>query len=1262
VKWLVIIIVILYSGIIGFAQKPLTAQSLPGVPVLLNYTRQDFNTRNSTIYFITQAPNGILYFAHPYGVLEFDGAYWNLFETEFEVRNIHAENDLLLISGKNNIGAIELGNQKSFQPFKVPINSNALFFNQILYNKSITAFTSSDSLLYIIENNKINAIPFVGSIALVNNQIWAAPDDTTQPLSYINEQYKLTPLPDAQTYNLKNITNLAAIGKNQVLIVSNDKYFYYDGNQIQVLSSAFNKAVQSFVGNWVDVARLQSGNWVFLSRDNEVVIITSQGQVLYQLNSQNALPSPTIYSIFVDRENILWISHVLGLTRLMPDLPLTALHILPGFPAGTYTGIALFKDHLYYSGFSSAARLNIKNPTSFEPYGLSDDLIPNNFRVFRNRLIYTIDNQGIFDGTHGFTNKPLLPLKSKNPISVFRSYADTNRFYVAQSDSLYIIHFKDSVWRPVERLKHSGGITLFGVEEANNRLLLETEQGIIRILLTTANQKLNIDTLNSQFIDLNNQPLSLADELFNKKIFLFSPRLRLFELDEKNGIARYTRFDSLYNSKNGLIYFGKEGKIWVRNDDILELITPDTNGNYHPNGLPIGNLMRQYGTGAVHEEYKHVFLMGINLLFWLDLNKFQLPQTPFQVLIRTCKATNDSAARTIQHDTLLHFDFENNSLEFTLAAPSFINEKRNFYRYQLETNNQKTSWSQWQLEKKVSFMNLPEGQYTLTVEAKNGLNQLSLPAEITFRIYPPWYRHPIAYAGYILLAFLSVWTLIRLNIRRLKLQQAYLSQQIALRTAEVEAQKKQLEIQANELRQANKLIMAQKEETEAQRDQLEETYANVRMLSSIGQTIAARLSIEEISITVYQRVNELMDAAIFIIGLYSPHLQRISFRGGIENGNILPPFVHQMNETNRLSVWCVKNQKEVFINDLANEYHHFVDQYPTATSGETPKSVIYLPLVTIDDLTGEPRTYGVLSVQSFQQHAYTDYHLDLLRNLAVYTVIALKNAEAYEAITEKNQHITDSIQYARRIQLALLPRDEELITYLPKHFVFYRPRDVVSGDFYWMANHSQNDRYTILAVGDCTGHGVPGAFMSMIGCSLLDEIVIVLGYVYPNQILNHLHVSIQRALHQSEGNSQDGMDIAVLVYDRQLHKIMFAGANNPLVYVQNQHLYIAPADKKSVGGTLIEARKFSMHEISLLDSTGNFIPTTCYLFTDGFQDQFGGKNKRKYMVKPFYQLLHKLSSLPIEKQRNAIQEELTNWMADYQQIDDILVIGIHFHE
>ncbi|UCH15034.1 MAG: response regulator [Bacteroidales bacterium] len=259
----------------------------------------------------------------------------------------------------------------------------------------------------------------------------------------------------------------------------------------------------------------------------------------------------------------------------------------------------------------------------------------------------------------------------------------------------------------------------------------------------------------------------------------------------------------------------------------------------------------------------------------------------------------------------------------------------------------------------------------------------------------------------------------------------------------------------------------------------------------------------------------------------------------------------------------------------------------------------------------------------------------------------------------QKQKITDSIQYAQRIQNAILPPRELLDNLLHDYFVLYRPKDIVSGDFYWI---TQKENILVLTAADCTGHGVPGGFMSMLGVAFLNEIVnkIVINKhissLQADNILNELRVNIIRSLHQTgrRDEPKDGMDIALCIIDFDENKLQFAGARNPLVLIRNGELIHYKADRMTVSYSHKMNQPFTKHEIKLE------INDAIYLFTDGYCDQFGGDEDLKFGSNNLKELLLSISQKPMREQREILISNHEEWKGARNQLDDILVIGFKY--
>jgi serine phosphatase RsbU (regulator of sigma subunit) len=257
-----------------------------------------------------------------------------------------------------------------------------------------------------------------------------------------------------------------------------------------------------------------------------------------------------------------------------------------------------------------------------------------------------------------------------------------------------------------------------------------------------------------------------------------------------------------------------------------------------------------------------------------------------------------------------------------------------------------------------------------------------------------------------------------------------------------------------------------------------------------------------------------------------------------------------------------------------------------------------------------------------------------------------------DQIIKQNKLITDSIVYAKRIQTAILPMEEFFKQMLNEYFILYRPKDIVSGDFYW---ETIKGNKKIIAVADCTGHGVPGAFMSMLGISYLNEIVIKEGYDRPDEILNHLRDHIVRSLKQQgkDGEVKDGMDISLYTIDNKTNKLEYAGANNHLTIIRDNEIIVIDADKMPIS-IYLKMETFSLKEFELKKGD------TIYAHSDGYADQFGGPARKKYMSKRLRETFLEMKPLSMAEQKIKLEKIFVEWKGETEQIDDVLIVGIRY--
>lgn len=445
-------------------------------------------------------------------------------------------------------------------------------------------------------------------------------------------------------------------------------------------------------------------------------------------------------------------------------------------------------------------------------------------------------------------------------------------------------------------------------------------------------------------------------------------------------------------------------------------------------------------------------------------------------------------------------------------------------------------------------------------------------------------------------------------------------------------------------KKARQELAIKNSEIKAQSEDLKESFQRLELISEVGKQVIANLSIEDIIKTLYENVVKLIPTEEFGIGIYDDYSKSLIYEVYFYKTERLPIFRVPINKDNRLSIKCFNRKEEIVMGDVANEYERYLSSLDAYKQDELLSSMICLPL-----LVGQ-QAIGIISVQHADKNAYSVRHVNILRNLAIYTTIAIQNAQVFRQLQQQKNDITASIDYAKQIQKAMLPTREEIASHFVDSFVFLKPRDIVSGDFYYLTT---NGSKIMLATVDCTGHGVPGAFLSLIGNDILDSIILQEGITEADKILNRLHQKIRKALRQYDTSNRDGMDISLCVIDKEQQKMDFAGAKTSIIYIQQGQMERLKGNTTTIGGEQREnERIFYKQTIDIS------VPTTFYIYSDGFQDQFGGEENQKYMAPRFREFLYSIHELPMAEQKNALEDELRTWKKDSGQLDDILVVGV----
>ncbi len=1212
-----------------------------GAPAIRNYSPKEYNADPQN-WTISQDPRGILYFGNTDGILEFDGKKWNMIPTKNHtlVRSLSVDNQgVIYVAAQNEFGYLASNTQgkvkyisllshfseqeKTFKDvWKCFATKNGVYF-----------FTQKKIFLY--QNDTVKTIEnynFLNSF-LVHNEFLIFHDSQKGLFLIDNQQLHSLPYTEFFTAEFGNLVILP-FEESKILIVTEKKgLFIYDLKKL-FLKGKWNfskkhsfsdliRELPTSVDNYLAHNGVQCGKkinenlFALATVSGGIVLLNKNGELMQIINKNRGLRNNNVHQLLVDNNQNLWAACDDGISKISLISPITQFSQINGLQ-----GVALITAKVGQTRFCGSAdgifylpdyQTNIENDQhSF--------IWANNIKTSFWELL-PLGNKVLAGSTKG-----IFLIDTKNYSQIFPSLGKTyrlienpkfpNYIFAGVYDGLVALQVQrnqgDIQFLSYKRFNEiSDPIRDIAVDSAGNLWLSTLFNGLIYLKfnknindyeLKSYNTKDGLAQIDHIFLHFSKNELFLATPKGIYKTIIFDNQ-RVRFVPEINFAEKFAK-DSI---KTTQIYIDKKQRIWINSGVGVGFLAKNQLGVYDWKPVPFVD----------KPTYIHQFVVEDSIawictnegLFRYNPNISTNFQTNFNVLIRNVTIRNDSTIffgtyfkDSLQKEkmfpvftsqqpevTFLKLPYKFNSLTFEFAATSFEKESANEYSFQLEGFDK--NWSHWDNKTLKEYTNLSAGSYVFRVKAKNIFGIESKEAIYKFKILPPWYRTPWAYAGYVIIGIFLFYAATQYQLRRLKAANLRLEEIVRQRTAEVVQQKEEILAQAELLEQNNK-------ELEKLSLVASETDNAVLIMDEFGR---------------FEWVNEGFRR---IFGYsFEQLIKEIS-------ENIVGPKTDSY----------IKEQIEICKTKKISVTYEF------ETKNFEGKNIwIQTTLTPILDVDGNIRKLVAID---------TD-------------ISSLKEAQneismQKEKLEFQNLQIRKSILYAQTIQNAILPQTDILKQFFD-FFIIYKPKDIVSGDFYWF---SMVDKMIFLAVVDCTGHGVPGAFMSMIGSRLLNEIVNEKQIFHPSEILKTLNQSIQVALNQSKNDNNDGMDICLCrieYLDNQDVKIIFGGAKLSLFYYRNtgKEISILKGDRKSIGGARVGKDNFDFSQQELTLQKNDFI----YLTTDGIIDQSNISHSR-FGTQKFISMLLQNISLSLEEQKNNIIESLALHQGSEEQRDDISILGI----
>ncbi len=996
-----------------------------GTPVLRNYTARETNGANQ-VWGIIQDRRGVLFFGTSNAIVEYDGVTW---------RRIPLPSSVARSFAMDATGKIWVGANATFG-YLEPDSSGVVHFVSLLEKipPEHRNFTDVWQALITPHGNFFRSYEHLFRWDGQNMHVW----NTTSRFQALSEVR-------GRIYTSQGGIGLQEIVGDELRTLPGGVYqdsaklFLHPYDERRILVSARTGLLTLFDGQNVAPFPTQADDYL---KQNEVytsialpdgsfclttlrggtVILEHDGRLRRLLGKDAGLQTQSALVAYSDREGALWLGLGNGVARIEINSPISifsrdAPNDVIRFHGSQYVADAAGGVALYHLATNQVTGLPMLQPIQ-TPFTQSFQLLAFHDSASNGGdQLLAATGLGItkIEGDRVTAAVPGLEGPTQGNNALLRSRKTPNRVFAGHFSGISSIRWEGGRWVDEGRLPNfTSGVNALAEDADGVLWVASTDRKLLRIQVAASGMR-----------DSKGELLTTKDGLVDgdQWVIFDGGEIYVYPNPAKN-ILRWDRathklvtdnrfFLPLKDPEaNATLILLENGDIWSATRSISDqrqgLFHRKPDGAYELDEETFRRLSR-FDITAVHSEPDGLWIVGGDGIVRFDSRIKSSGVQSFTTLVRQVSSGakdivfGGAAPAGVPAPSLAH---NRNSLRFEFAAPTYGDEAETTYQYFLEGAD--NDWSAWGKQKEANYSSLGPGSYKFRVRARNLEGRTGEEGVYGFTILAPWYRTTLAYSLYGLL-FLVVAIGARQSVVNREREKA------RRETESLEAQAKALEATVAERTQE---IRTQAAEIAAQKDNLQQAYETVELLSDIGKEITASLDLDTILFKLYERVNQLVDASIFGVGLYRPQKNLIEYSLAIENGQRYAPYTRDTGDKNQLAVWCIDNRKPVLINDVATEAQKYIASYRHAkgvledgTPAQPPSSMIYLPLIAQD------RVLGVLSIQSFKKNAYTEQHLSLLENLAAYTTIALDNAGAYRLINEREHEIRD-----RAAELATINR------------------------------------------------------------------------------------------------------------------------------------------------------------------------------------------------------------------------------------------------
>ncbi len=1229
-----------------------------GLPFSRHFKPTEYNASRQN-WSINQTQNGFMYFGNNDGLLEYNGQEWKTYTVpnHSAVRYIYiGADDKIYIGAFNEFGYYER-NQYGFLIY-TSLSSQIKDINV----QTVWKIVPYDSAIYFIAERRnifkydfksVTKIPIPPIFTelrafLVNNVFYifdsyaglaVLKDD--QVLRYQNEifskkipVYSILPLDKDYIVLGTNTEGLLKVNINKISPLSKEQLTSF--NEIQTIPikkeeslngvlfyEEFNSTINSELkkNELYYGIKLNDGNIAYTTLKGGIFIMNQNGDFIDRYLGGEGIPDNSALCLFEDMEYNLWVATEKGISVLEPFNGYK-IYGTNSKIKGNILSLSSINNNIYI-GTTSGLYLIDKEQRI-------DILSPHECNTVTNDFIYILsflksqqanNNHFLFSSLRKIHDYNIQTKEINDIYSVYGSYSltyyplDSSIVFIGHSEGITVLKkFGNNKYGVIEKFKGFAEHIRSLFFDNKGNLFVSTEYS--GLLMLVFNKPHNFKDYSLTWYNTSNG-LPRNDRNYWTVIgdtLVVLTTNGIYYPDKQKNIGNsnlqfkeYCELNSQFNTSKPTIKQVielKNGDWWIEGDSEIAYFEKETK---NVKRQPFSRISNAGISAMCVDNNERLWVASFENLYSFDFKSIKNAlNTPRLSFIKI----------TIGQDSILpiypnyndirdigKIDFKYNSLKVKVAYPSYQNSENLRYSFFLEGIDK--TWTSWNNSGKYSISYLPIGDYVLHVKALDSNGYETKKLSLKFSIAPPWYKNKLAFLLYIIIGLVLIYYVLKLNMLRLNREKNKLEHAIKVAISTVEQQKEELIQQAK---------------------QLETTNTELDKLSLVARQTDNAVVIMD-SKGNYEWINEGFTR---MYGYEFDELLHETSRNKIGRNSTL-----KINDL--VNIWY--GDKKTIVYESLNKKKNGVEIWVQTTL--TPildKNKEVVKLIAIDtDISKLKEAEKEIQLQTNEAQTQRD--------------IAIKQRDE---ILQQKTEITDSILYAEKIQKAILPTDEQLKNLFQDCFVLNKPRDIVSGDFFWC--HSEGS-FKIIGVADCTGHGVPGAFMSLIGISFLKEIILTLGFYKPDEILNLLRYNIINSLKQKneDSDNKDGMDISLVTIDIQNNIMYYAGANNPIYIINQNSLTEYSPDKMPISIYRTDNLPFTTKTIPI--KTGDRV----YMFSDGYVDQFGGKNGKKLKSVNFKKTLLAIQNLDFKEQQNALNEFFEEWKSGLEQVDDVLVIGFEIN-